>query len=57
MLKQPLSVLEGEKGGELEDSALKLFYTIQQHAGTCASVFCVVVCALCMYLGGGFGLL
>ena len=33
MLKQPLSVLEGEKGDELEDTALKLFYTIQQHAG------------------------
>lgn len=33
MLKQPLSVLEGEKGDELEDIALKLFYTIQQHAG------------------------
>ena len=33
MLKQPLSVLEGEKGDELEDMALKMFYTIQQHAG------------------------
>ena len=33
MLKQPLSILEGERGGELEDVALKLFYTIQQHAG------------------------
>ena len=33
MLKQPLSVLEGEKGDELEEIALQLFYTIQQHAG------------------------
>lgn len=36
MLKQPLSVLEGDKGDELEDIALKLFYTIQQHAGNAA---------------------
>ena len=33
MLKQPLSVLEGERGDEMEDTALKMFYTIQQHAG------------------------
>ena len=33
MLKQPISVLEGEKGDDMEDIALKLFYTIQQHAG------------------------
>jgi len=33
MLKRPLTVLEGEKGDELEDVALRLFYTIQQHAG------------------------
>ena len=33
MLKQPVSVLEGEKGDELEDTALRLFFTIQQHAG------------------------
>lgn len=33
MLKQPLSVLEGEKGDELENISLQLFYTIQQHAG------------------------
>ncbi len=33
ILKQPLTVLEGEKGGEMEDTALKLFYTILQHAG------------------------
>lgn len=33
MLKQPISVLEGEKGDELEDTALRLFFTIQQHAG------------------------
>lgn len=33
MLKQPLSVLEGDKGDELEEIALQLFYTIQQHAG------------------------
>ena len=32
-LKLPLTVLEGEPGGELEDTALKLFYTILQHAG------------------------
>ena len=35
VLKQPLTVLEGEKGGEMEDTALKLFYTILQHAGEC----------------------
>ena len=34
MLKQPLSVLEGERGDEMEDTALRIFYTIQQHAGT-----------------------
>ena len=34
MLKQPLSVLEGEKGDELEETAFQMFYTIQQHAGT-----------------------
>lgn len=39
MLKQPLSVLEGEKGDELEDIALKLFYTIQQHAGIYIYIF------------------
>lgn len=33
MLKQPLTVLEGEKGDEVEDIALRLFFTIQQHAG------------------------
>ena len=33
VLKQPLTVLDGEKGGEMEDTALKLFYTILQHAG------------------------
>lgn len=33
MLKQPLTVLEGEKGNEVEDVALRLFFTIQQHAG------------------------
>lgn len=33
ILKQPLTVLDGEKGGELEDTALRLFYTILQHAG------------------------
>lgn len=33
MLKQPLTVLQGERGDELEDVALRLFYTIQQHAG------------------------
>lgn len=33
MLKQPLTILEGERGGEMEDMALKLFYTLQQHAG------------------------
>ena len=45
MLKQPVSVLEGEKGDELEDSALRLFFTIQQHAGVygCLSV-CLLVC-------------
>lgn len=33
MLKQPLTVLQGERGDELEEVALRLFYTIQQHAG------------------------
>ncbi len=33
MLKRPLTVLEGEGDGELETTALTLFYTIQQHAG------------------------
>ena len=32
-LKLPLTVLEGEPGGEMEETALKLFYTILQHAG------------------------
>ena len=32
-LKLPLTVLEGEPGGELEETALKLFYTVLQHAG------------------------
>ena len=35
MLKQPITVLEGEKGDDLEETTLKLFYTIQQHAGEC----------------------
>jgi glutamyl-tRNA reductase len=33
VLKQPLTVLEGERGGEMDETALKLFYTILQHAG------------------------
>ncbi len=32
-LKQPLTVLEGEKGGEVEEVALKIFYTLLQHSG------------------------
>ena len=32
-LKLPLTVLEGEPGGEMEETSLKLFYTILQHAG------------------------
>ncbi len=32
-LKQPLTVLEREKGGEMEGTALQLFYTILQHSG------------------------
>ena len=33
VLKQPLTVLEGERGGEMEELAIRLFFTIQQHAG------------------------
>ena len=33
VLKQPLTVLEGERGGELEEVALKLFFVLLQHAG------------------------
>ena len=36
-LKLPLTVLEGEPGGEMEETALKLFYTILQHAGELTS--------------------
>ncbi len=45
MLKQPISVLEGERGDELEDTALKVFFTIQQHAGMCVCAHvCVCMC-------------
>ena len=32
-LKQPITVLEGEKGGEVEEVALKIFFTLLQHSG------------------------
>ncbi len=44
MLKQPLTVLEGETGGELDTMALTLFYTVQQHAGKWSVCVCVCAC-------------
>ena len=32
-LKQALTVLEGEKKGEVEEVALKMFFTLLQHSG------------------------
>lgn len=45
-LKLPLTVLEGEPGGEMEETALKLFYTILQHAGESSNqpLFVKLVC-------------